>query len=187
MRFPSCGAPCALRAATALVALSILACADAGKGRGREGDSAVAVEATASTTPTQSAPATDDGCPKEGDWALCSVEDRLLHAGLVVERREEPVRHDFLSVAGIAYKVGGRDDEVQVFIYPTSAERKRESDALDSATASPKGRRVSWGAPPTLVTSNNLVAIILSLNDRTVERLALALGAGLPQPQGKQD
>ena len=163
------------------------ACGDVASRRDGAGDSAAHIGATASATPAQGTPATDGGCPKEGDWAICSVEDRLLHAGLVVERREEPVRHDFLSVPGAAYQVGGRDDEVQVFIYPSTAERTRDTDALDSATASPKGRRVVWGAPPTLVTSNNLAAIIISLNDRTVERLALALGAGLPQPEGKKE
>jgi hypothetical protein len=37
-----------------------------------------------------------------------------------------------------------------------------------------------WKWPAQLVTSNNMAAIILSLNGRQAERIALALGAGLP-------
>jgi len=121
-------------------------------------------------------------CPLEGEWTPCAVEDRLVHAGVVIERQPEPARHPFFAVEGTVYHVGSPDHELQVFLYPSSAERERDTAALDSATASPKGTRASWKAPPTLVTSNNLAAVILSLNDRTVERLALALAAGLPQP-----
>lgn len=132
------------------------------------------------------APATAAGapaCPLEGDWTPCAVEDRLVHAGVVAERQPEPARHPFFAVEGTVYRVGSPDHELQVFLYPSSAERERDTAALDSATVSPKGTRVAWKTPPTLVTSNNLAAVILSLNDRTVERLALALGAGLPQPE----
>src|SRR5690606_1873247 len=132
------------------------------------------------------APATAAGapaCPLEGDWTPCAVEDRLVHAGVVAERQPEPARHPFFAVEGTVYQVGSPDHELQVFLYASPAERERDTAALDSATVSPKGTRVAWKAPPTLVTSNNLSAVILSLNDRTVERLALALGAGLPQPE----
>ncbi len=137
-------------------------------------DSSLSTTASATATPP---------CLLEGDWTPCAVEDRLVHAGVVIERQPEPARHPFLHVDGTVYHVGSPDHELQVFLYPSATERKRDTDALDSATASPRGARSSWKTPPTLVTSNNLAAVILSLNDRTVERLALALGAGLPQPE----
>lgn len=121
-------------------------------------------------------------CRLEGDWTPCAVEDRLLHAGVVLDRQADPVRHPFLRVPGTVYHVGSADHQLQVFLYASEADRRRDTAALDSTTAAPPGVRVAWPAPPTLVTSQNLAAIILSLNDRTVERLALALGAGLPQP-----
>lgn len=122
-------------------------------------------------------------CPMEGDWTPCAVEERLTRAGVVIERQDDAVRHPFLSVPGTSYQVGNAEHELQVFLYPSADERARDTAALDSATVSPRGTRVAWRTPPTLVVSNNLAAIILSLNDRTVERLTLALAAGLPAPE----
>lgn len=123
----------------------------------------------------------DSGCPKTGNWRLCSVEDRLTRAGLVIERLPEPARHDFLSVEGVRFKVGAGEDEVQVFVYPTPEARIRDTGQLDSASVSPRGDRRSYRVPPLLVTSANLAAIVFTLNERTSERLSLALSAGLPQ------
>ena len=49
-------------------------------------------------------------------------------------------------------------------------------------SAAPRGTSDTrlWRWPAQLVTSNNMAAIILSLNPRQAERIALALGAGLP-------
>lgn len=139
-----------------------------------------AVAQTAADSAPAEAAVQKPACPLEGDWTPCAVEDRLVHAGVVIEKQPEPTRHPFFAVEGAVYRVGGPDHELQVFLYPSAAARERDTAALDSATVSPKGTRVIWKTPPTLVTSNNLAAVILSLNDRTVERLALALAAGLP-------
>lgn len=118
------------------------------------------------------------GCPEWGRWQRCSVEQRLERAGVVLTPRAEPVRHAFLSAPGIVYE--NARVELQVFLYPSAAERGRETSALDSVAVAPAGQRIVWRWPATLVTSDNLAAIILSLNERSVERIALALGAGLP-------
>ena len=120
-------------------------------------------------------------CPMEGNWTPCAVEDRLVHAGVVIEKQPAAVAHPFLHVSGVMYHVGSAEHQLEVFLYPSAAERERDTAVLDSATVSPRGTHVVWRTPPTLVMSNNLVAVILSANDRTAERLALALGAGLPQ------
>lgn len=104
-----------------------------------------------------------------------------MHAGVVLSRQPDTVAHPFLHVPGVLYQVGSAEHELQLFLYPSTAAREADTAALDSATVSPRGTRVVWRTPPTLVMSNNMVAVILSLNDRTVERLALALGAGLPK------
>lgn len=119
----------------------------------------------------------------EGDWTPCAIEDRLTRSGVVFTKKPDAVTLPFFSVTGTTYEIGNPEHEVQVFLYPSAAARERDTAALDSVSASPKGTRHAWRTPPTLVTSNNLAAVILSLNDRTVERLALALGAGLPQPE----
>ncbi|MCC6929197.1 MAG: hypothetical protein IT359_09430 [Gemmatimonadaceae bacterium] len=121
-------------------------------------------------------------CPMEGDWTPCAVEDRLTHSGVVFTKKPESVTLPFFSVPGTSYEIGNPEHEALIFLYPSAQARERDTAALDSASASPKGTRHAWRTPPTLVTSNNMAAVILSLNDRTVERLALALGAGLPQP-----
>jgi len=122
------------------------------------------------------------GCRLEGDWTPCAVADRFAHAGVVATPQPDSIRHPFFSVAGIEYFVGNPEHRVQVFLFPSAEIRARETAALDSVTAAPPGQRVTWRTPPTLVVSQNLAAVVLSVNDRTVERLSLALGAGLPQP-----
>ena len=124
------------------------------------------------------APASGAACPAYGLWRACSVEDRIARAGLAVKRRDEGVRHDFMRVEGLVWETSRA--EVQVFLYASEAERKRDTDQLDTLTVAPRGQRIIWRWPATLVTSGNLAAIILSLNDRQAERIALALGAGLP-------
>lgn len=171
----------ALLSAGALVA----GCGGRG-GEVRSDSSAVPAAESVATSPTvdPTRPAVGGGCPTWGLWQPCSVEDRLARSGLLVERLPEPVRHDFMRVPAVAYATRRRT-EIQVFLYPTTTDRARDTDALDTATVAPRGRRVVWRQPATLVTSINLAAIILGLNEREVERVALALGAGLPAGPGR--
>ncbi len=123
-------------------------------------------------------PAPGGACPAYGLWQACNVEDRIARAGLAVNRREEGVKHDFMSVDGLVWETSRA--EIQVFLYASEADRKRDTDMLDTVFVAPQGRRITWRWPAILVTSNNMAAIILSLNGRQAERIALALGAGLP-------
>jgi hypothetical protein len=84
------------------------------------------------------APASGTACPAYGLWRACSVEDRIARAGLAVKRRDEGVRHDFMSVEGIVWETSRA--EVQVFLYsprPTGSGHgpARHRDGL--ATGSP--------------------------------------------------
>ena len=123
-------------------------------------------------------PAPGGTCPAYGLWQACSVEDRISRAGLAVNRREKGVHHDFMRVEGLVWETSRA--EVQVFLYASEAERKKDTDMLDTVFVSPPDKRVMWRWPATLVTSGNMAAIILSLNGRQAERIGLALGAGLP-------
>jgi hypothetical protein len=104
----------------------------------------------------------------------------LIRAGLVVERQAKSVRQEFLSVSGIVFT--GKNLEIRVFLYPDSMARSRDTRLLDTLAVAPPGKRIVWKIPATLVVSNNLAAIILTPNGRTAERVALALGAGMPLP-----
>lgn len=107
----------------------------------------------------------------------------MVHAGLVTTKQDVPVTSDLFSVAGAGYDVGAGDDEVQVFLYETEAARRADTDRLDSAAVAPKGEQRGYKVPPLLVTSNNLAALVFTLNPRSQERIANALSAGLPQPK----
>jgi hypothetical protein len=127
----------------------------------------------------------DTACPTWGDWQPCSVEYRLARAGLLLTKADAPVRHAFMHVPGVGYDVGNA--QIEVFLYPNAQERARDTDQLDSETVSPRGQPQIWREPPTLVVSNNLAAIILSVNARQAERIALALEAGQsPNPPPKR-
>lgn len=133
-----------------------------------------AVESTLATMPPPGGT-----CPTVGLWQACSVEDRIVRAGLAVNRREEGVKHDFMSVNGLVWETSRA--EIQVFLYASEADRKKDTDMIDTVFVAPiGGKRVMWRWPAQLVTSGNMAAIILSLNGRQAERIALALGAGLP-------
>jgi hypothetical protein len=117
-------------------------------------------------------------CPAWGNWEPCSVENRLTAAGLVVKRRDAPVRQSFLHVPGVVYDASNA--EIQVYLYGTAADRARDTEQLDTVAVAPRGQTAVWKEPPTLVVSNNLAAVILTVNGRQAERISLALGAGMP-------
>lgn len=169
-----------------VAALLVVLAAGCSSNAEKGGAAATRSRDTASSLETSGAEAaTATACPMEGDWTPCAVEERLVRAGVVIEKQPEPARYPFFSVPGVKYHVGSAEHQLIVFVYPSAAARTHDTALLDSATVSPRGTRVSWPAPPTLVVSNNLAAVILSLNDRTVERLALALSAGLPRSGGR--
>lgn len=122
---------------------------------------------------------TDTSCPEFGAWRECSVLNRLEDAGLVVKRAPDPAQLPFFSVKGILLTTGRAS--VHVFLYPDQAARVRDTERLDSAAVAPRGGTHSWPDPATLVTSNNLAAVVVSPNERQAERIVLALGAGLPR------
>jgi len=145
-------------------------------------DSAAAAVATAKPADagpdTVAARETTSGCPEVAPWRECSVQYRLERAGLAVRKRETPVHHDWLSVDGIVWETPR--SETQVFLYTSEADRIADLQNVDTVAVSPKDKRIIWKEPAIMVQQGNLMAIIVTLNGRTAERIALALGAGLP-------
>ena len=166
-------------AAVLLVASGLAACGERPPQKS-EAPKAPAVAAAESTLAAMPSPG--GACPTWGLWQACSVEDRIARAGLAVSRKDEGVKHDFMSVEGLVWETSRA--EIQVFLYASEADRKRDTDLLDTVFVAPPGKRIMWRWPAQLVTSNNMAAIILSLNGRQAERIALALGAGLSQTAG---
>ena len=161
-----------------LCAATFVALGCGGEREPAKADVTKAPEVVAAESALASAPAPGGMCPAYGLWRACSVEDRIGRAGLAVNRREKGVHHDFMRVEGLVWETSRA--EIQVFLYASEADRKKDTDMLDTVFVSPPDKRVMWRWPATLVTSGNMAAIILSLNGRQAERIALALGAGLP-------
>jgi len=121
------------------------------------------------------------GCPRTGQWALCSVEKRLEQSGFVVRRLngEAPSRAGF-SVAPTAYMLGR--SRLEVFIYPNESALAADVAKIDTVSAAPRGAPNPWPFfAPTFVRSGNLAAVFLTENATQAERLTLALTAGAPQ------
>ena len=98
--------------------------------------------------------------------ALRSAGIRAVVAG--------PVREPFFGVQGTLVNIPGA--ELELFVYGDAIAAGRDIDGLDTLTVSPHGRRVVWRKPPALVTSNNLVTIVLTANPAMREQVRRVLG-----------
>ena len=125
-----------------------------------------------------SAPADTSGCPESGLWRTCNLVKRLERAGYVVVD-SGAVSRPFLSVPGTRYQLGR--EQLEVYLYPSADARERDLREIDTLRVSPPGDTIAWPATPTLLTSNNLAAILLGGSPRQVERVSNAIRAGLPR------
>jgi hypothetical protein len=139
---------------------------------------AAATTAAAKTGASSAAPV----CPRTGQWALCSVERRLVQSGFVPRRVEgAPPRRAGFSVLPAVYTLGR--SRLEVFIYPTEAALAADVAKIDTLSAAPRGAKNPWPFfSPTFVRSANLAAVFLTDNPTQAERLTLAITAGAPQP-----
>lgn len=168
----------AARAVWALVLIA--ACGDkkAQPPRGGDGEkqpaAAVTPAGAAGSIATGTAP-----CTLGALWDECVVIKRLEQQGLVP--RLDTASHvtvDGFSVPGRSVKLGR--GEIVFFLYPDSARRVRDTAALDTLTAAPRGSRGSWSQPPTLVVSRNVAVVLLSRETNVRIRVTDAFTAGLP-------
>jgi hypothetical protein len=117
--------------------------------------------------------------PATGLWSEAHLMDRLSRAGVLPRTREgSPPAAPWMNLAPIALTAGG--GEVYVWIYPDSTARRAATDALDPETAAPRGTTSPFAPPMMFVTNNNLAAVISGGTEQNIERIMLALQAGLP-------
>jgi hypothetical protein len=121
-------------------------------------------------------------CPATGAWQVCSVVERLDRAGLAPRREPGGVREAPLSAPGVAILLGR--SELRIFLYADRAARERDQTRLDSTKYVAASDPLSMQAEPTLIASENLLAILRSRNDHQRERVSDALTAGPPQRPG---
>ncbi len=114
----------------------------------------------------------------EGEWQSCSIEKRLTDAGFVLINKG-PAPSGVFPVVGTSYALGAA--QLHVYIFKSAKEREQAVADIDTTTVSRRGTARPWPLPPTLITSNNLVAVLVSDNARQIERVQLAITAGLPR------
>jgi hypothetical protein len=120
-------------------------------------------------------------CQPTGLWALCSVEKRLTQSGFVLIKNDSaPPKRAGFSVAPVAYTLG--HSRLEVFLYPSAAAAARDVAALDTVRIAPRGGANNWEGSPTFVRAGNLLAVFMTDNPQSAERVSLALTAGAPQP-----
>jgi hypothetical protein len=122
----------------------------------------------------------DTACPMRGLWRGCSVVQRLERSGFAVRPVEDSARQEGLAIAGSVWRVGAAA-ELQLFLYADTLAARREADAVreqvdDARPVAVRGMRRA----PTVIHSLNLVALFFNNDDHQLERVQLALTAGLP-------
>lgn len=142
--------------------------------RAAERAALAAAQATAALAAAQAA-----ALPATGLWSEAHVMDRLSRAGVLPRAREgAPPAAPWMDRAPLALTAGG--GEVYVWIYADSTARRVVTERLDPATGVPAGTTSPFAPPMLFVTNNNLAAIISGGTEQNIERIMLALQAGLP-------
>jgi len=105
------------------------------------------------------------------EWNRAEIVKRLNEAGLVVEDSGRVAHHKGLDVDGALLTVSG--SPLELYIYPTAADRKKGSAALDTTTLAtvPPVQR------PRYIISGNLIAIHVTPRDVLAERVENVLTA----------
>jgi len=113
----------------------------------------------------------------EGAWQSCSIEKRLTDAGFVPIKKGAAPGGVF-DTEGISYALGPA--ELHVYLFRSAKEREVAVSGVDTITVTRGPGQSPWSMAPTLITSNNLLAVLLSDNGRLIERVQNAITAGLP-------
>lgn len=117
--------------------------------------------------------------PMTGLWTRDHLMDRLVRTGVLPRPRDGAVpATPWMKAETIALNAGG--GEVFVWIYADSVARHAATDALDPETGAPRGTVTPFAPPMVFVTNNNLAAVISGGTEQNIERIMLALQAGLP-------
>lgn len=118
-------------------------------------------------------------CEHTGLWAECSLERRLKQSGFVVKKLDETAARAGFAIKPIVYSLGA--SRLEVFFYDDEKSAVKDVIQLDTIAVAPKGSRAAWPSTPTFIHSANLVAVLLTQNQRQAERVVLAITAGPPQ------
>ena len=168
--------------AAALLAASLIVSVAGCRGSEERGTDSAALAGAMPLDPaisdTSSGAPSDTGCVKAGVWSECNLLDRLESSGLAPQRAQGAIRQPFLGVPGRVITLGKA--EVQAYLYADTLELQRDFAKLDTTRVAPPTMQISWRATPTLIRSNNLLAILLSNDETQIDRVRNTITAGLP-------
>ena len=143
------------------------------------GGAAGATSGASTAAGAEAAAGATGACPATGQWALCSITQRLERAGLAPRRDSGEIRLEPLTRPGVRLKVGSA--ELDLFLYPDAAARERDERRLDRRRFIDASEEPTMRREATLIRSANLLAVLRSINDRQRERVSDAIVAGPPQ------
>jgi hypothetical protein len=167
------------RAAAAAVLAAAIGCSGSASDERAAPRASARNRSPAIANTASSAAAMKPPCPPTGAWQLCNVVERLDRAGLAPRQQPGRVREAPLSPSGDAILLGR--SELRVFLYADRAARERDQAKLDRSKYLDASAPLSMQLEPTLIVSENLVAILRSRSDHQRERVSDALTAGPPQ------
>ena len=107
-------------------------------------------------------------------WTPELVERRLHDANVDAHPLPSTGPHIFMSIPARSYELAG-GDELQVFLYPDSASRVRDTAKLDARRVAPPNMMIKWRAQPSLVIDGNMAAIIITNDEARRQRVRDAL------------
>lgn len=117
--------------------------------------------------------------PATGLWSEAHLMDRLVRTGLAPRTLESPApAAEWMQRPPVALAAGG--GEIFAWIYEDSSARRRVTEALDPETAAPRGTASPFAPPMRFIVQNNLALVVRGGTLRNIERVQLAIEAGLP-------
>lgn len=122
-------------------------------------------------------------CAADGLWRPCNLIDRLVHAGVGAKEVEtDTTRVPFFAPPGINYRIG-KNGLLIAFYFKDSVSAKKSWVALDTIKLRPKTDTISpWPRTVSPIRSANVIVAFFGTSNAQVERVSLALRAGLPAP-----
>ena len=125
-----------------------------------------------------------DTCPGDGLWRPCVLAERVKRMGFDAKvLANDTTRVPFLSAPGLHYQIG-KSGLLIAFYFADSASAKTSWLALDTMRLVPPADTASpWPSKPLAIRSGNMVAAFFGTSATQIERIGLALRAGVPAPQ----
>jgi penicillin-binding protein 2 len=113
--------------------------------------------------------------PEGAEQTVYARTAQLLGKVLTVEPTNQTVQYPFFRVPGGIVRVNGVD--LLLFVYPDVTSRKSDSARISSDGQLVAGQEVAWPTTPQFTTGGNVLAVLLSPDERLGFRVARAVSS----------